>query len=294
MKTIFQIILILFLTACSGNPSKNLEDPTPVPERKVKPAPIYTPSRSKKTNYRVDDTTYNASGYSERVHFIVLHYTAANTEVSIRALTGPNVSSHYLITSSPGDPIFQLLPEEKRAWHAGISEFQGFKGLNDTSIGIEIVNPGYRKVDGELKFYQYSEQQIQKVVKLLKDIIIRYDIDPTRVVGHSDIAPDRKHDPGPFFPWERLYKEYGIGAWYDADAFRVYNDPEYYKLISTREVQRLFKRYGYPMKITGEWDEYNKKVVRAFQMHFRPSSYTGEMDLETFAILMALIRKYDK
>ena len=157
-----------------------------------------------------------------------------------------------------------------------------------------MVNPGYRMVGEEREFFPYREGQILKVAKLLKELTARYNIHPTGIVGHSDIAPDRKYDPGPFFPWERLYKEFGVGAWYDVDTYNVYLDEEYYSFMEVEEIQKLFKDYGYPIRINGEWDEYNTKVVRAFQMHFRPSSYTGEMDLETFAILMALNKRYVK
>lgn len=245
-------------------------------------------------NYNIDKETHIATAYNSRVRFIVLHYTAGEDQVSINALTGPHVSSHYLITSRMSDPIYKMVPEHKRAWHAGISEYQGRTNLNDSSIGIEIVNKGYT-VDGEKRtFYVYREGQVQKTAHLLADLIERYDIDPTRIVGHSDISPDRKHDPGPFFPWERLYTEYGIGAWYDKVNYMKDVSIEEYEALSIEEVQKLFRNYGYAMRVNGEWTEYNIKVVRAFQMHFRPNNYSGEMDLETYAIIKSLNKKYVK
>jgi len=300
MKIIFHILVLLSLASCTANTTKDINKTT---MKKKDIATVYKaapPKRSipkykvKKVSYNIDDTTYMASGFNERVQFIVLHYTAAGRDVSIRALTGPRVSSHYLVTDVPSEPIYQLLPENKRAWHAGVSEFQERSNINDTSIGIEVVNPGYRESGGKRIYTHFKESEILKVGELLRNITSRYDMDPTKIIGHSDIAPDRKQDPGPLFPWKRLYYEYGVGAWYDEDAFNVYYDESYYALISTADIQKLFKRYGYSIIVNGEWDEYNKKVVGAFQKHFRPSLYNGEMDLETFAILMALIKKYNK
>ncbi len=265
MKRLFSCILLAALTACTSIP-----------------------------NYKVDSQTHRATAYNERVRFIVIHYTAGGDESSIRALTGPHVSTHYLITSRGEEPIYKLLPEEKRGWHAGISEFQGRTNLNDSSVGVEIVNPGYRLEGEERRFYPYTEDQILKVVHLLRELSSRYKVDPTRIVGHSDIAPDRKHDPGPYFPWERLYKQHGIGAWFDDATYSRHLNQEEYEALTIEEIQELFSSYGYPMKVDGEWTEYNKKVVRAFQMHFRPAIYDGEMDLETYAIIKALNEKYVK
>lgn len=264
MKLIFSWIMMMVLLACTNSP-----------------------------NYNIDLNTHKATAYNNRVRFIVMHYTAGSDEGSLRTLTGPNVSSHYLVTTKMRDPIYKLLPEEKRAWHAGISEFQGRTNLNDNSIGIEIVNKGYR-VEGDKRiFYPYEEGQILKVAHLLRGLVDRYNIDPTRIVGHSDISPDRKQDPGPFFPWERLYREYGLGAWYDMNYMRNVTAQEY-SAASIEDIQRLFRNYGYPIRVDGEWSEYNTKVVRAFQMHFRPRSYSGEMDIETYAIIKSLNKKYVK
>lgn len=254
--------------------------------------------------YKIDTKTYKATGYNERVRFIILHYTAIDTDRSIRALTQGKVSSHYLVTDKKWDSIYQLVPLEKRAWHAGISEFGGRTNLNDSSIGIEIVNKGYKKTvidldtENEVKnianreFYPYEDYQIKKIGRLLQDLIKEYKISPKNILGHSDIAPTRKQDPGPMFPWEQLYKKYGVGAWYEMKDFHKFYDEELYEKYSEADIQMELRRYGYGIKISGENDGETIKVIGAFQAHFRPSRVTGEMDLETFAILKALNKKY--
>ncbi|MGB6129130.1 MAG: N-acetylmuramoyl-L-alanine amidase [Psychrilyobacter sp.] len=254
--------------------------------------------------YRIDSKTYKATGYSERVRFIILHYTAIDRERSIRALTQEKVSSHYLVTDKRQDPIYQLVSLEKRAWHAGISEFAGRTNLNDSSIGIEIVNKGYKKMIVDLdmenevknianrKFYPYKDYQIKKIGRLLQDLVKEYKISPKNILGHSDVAPTRKQDPGPMFPWEQLYKEYGVGAWYEDEDFHKFYDEGLYEKYSEADIQMELRRYGYGIKISGKNDGETIKVIGAFQSHFRPIRVTGEMDLETFAILKALNQKY--
>ncbi|ADO84082.1 N-acetylmuramoyl-L-alanine amidase [Ilyobacter polytropus] len=243
-------------------------------------------------NYEIDNITYTAKGKNQRVKFIILHYTACNDKISIKTLTKENVSSHYLITTLRWDPIFQLVSENERAWHAGFSSFNGRTNLNDTSIGIEIVNLGFSEVDGELQFYSFEESQIRKTAHLLKKTSKKFNIEPTNILGHSDIAPGRKSDPGPRFPWERLYKEFGIGAWYDHADYNFYYDSAIFDIYSIEDIQSEFKKYGYDMEISGQWNEKEKNVLKAFQMHFRPKNISGQMDLETFAIIKSLNHKY--
>ncbi|OQY41863.1 MAG: N-acetylmuramoyl-L-alanine amidase [Fusobacteriia bacterium 4572_74] len=253
----------------------------------------------------MDNRTYKATGYNERVRFIILHYTATERERSIRALTQGEVSAHYLVTDKRWDPVYQLVPLEKRAWHAGISEFEGRTNLNDSSIGIEIVNKGYKKTvvdldtENEVKnianreFYPYKDYQIKKIGRLLQDLVKEYKISPKNILGHSDIAPTRKQDPGPMFPWEYLYIKYGLGAWYDIGDFYKFYDKTLYEKYNETDIQMELKKYGYGIKISGEKDSETIKVIGAFQAHFRSDKVTGEMDLETFAILKALNKKYD-
>lgn len=253
-------------------------------------------------NYSIDSTTYYSKNSNERIKFLIVHYTATSDEVGLRALTNGGVSSHYLITSKDLEPTYRLVPEEKRAWHAGISGFNGYNNLNDTSIGIEISNYGIENYDEsekkygffipEEKYIEFSEAQIRKIANLLKNLIEKYDIKPTNILGHSDIAPTRKIDPGAKFPWERLYREYGIGAWYEEKDKVFYMNEEVYSLTPVHMMKEELRKYGYVVNSTDEWDEESRRVVYNFQAHFNPTKLSGNMDIETFAILKALNKKY--
>src|SRR6218665_880798 len=172
----------------------------------------------------IDITTYRAQAFDSRVRFLVLHYTAGDFASSVAALTGPKVSAHYLV-ADPRDAsyraqgfeqvrVFGLVSETQRAWHAGVSSWRGHSNLNDSTIGIEIVSLA-SEVDGQFLFPPFDSQQIEAVKSLALDILQRYpEIPPLNVVGHSDIAPIRKSDPGPLFPWQALHAA-GVGPWYD-------------------------------------------------------------------------------
>ncbi|KAA5921497.1 MULTISPECIES: N-acetylmuramoyl-L-alanine amidase [Pantoea] len=242
---------------------------------------------------------FTATGVNERVRFLVIHYTALDDAQSLRTLTKDQVSAHYLIPDAPasqqGEPVvLQLVDENKRAWHAGVSNWRGRSNLNDSSIGIEIVNQGY--TDDMLEnrtWYPYKEKQIAALTALAKDIIERYQIAPDNVLGHSDIAPLRKQDPGRLFPWERLSAS-GIGAWPDKDAVSrnlAGRKPEAPADVSV--IQGLLKEYGYDqIPQSGVLDQDTRKTLSAFQMHFRPENISGYADAETEAIAKALVEKY--
>ncbi|MCC7005315.1 MAG: N-acetylmuramoyl-L-alanine amidase [Ottowia sp.] len=244
---------------------------------------------------QIDDTTHVSQSYNERVRFLVLHYTALDTEASIRALTAPNnVSAHYLVSDKNPQLIYRLVSEDKRAWHAGVSKWQGRENLNDSSIGIEIINLGYTNPNKQdlqkVTWYPFPDEQIDAVIELTKDIVTRYKIDPTCVIGHADIATGRKKDPGPLFPWERLY-ENGVGAW--ADANKVQEKIAAHTVLDDiATIQNKLARYGYQQNVTGQYDEATKGTVCAFQMHFRPSKFDGKWDIETQATLDTLLEKY--
>ncbi|KRU22799.1 N-acetylmuramoyl-L-alanine amidase [Psychrobacter piscatorii] len=255
-------------------------------------------------NYSVDSDTYQSTGKSQRIKTIVLHYTVSDNERSIKTLTTGNVSAHYLILDKNDDKIYNLVPESERAWHAGEGGFSGRTILNDTSIGIEIVNAGikpeYRDAlkNGDMDYHPYEHYvafdglQIKKVAQLVQDIARRYDISPKNIIGHADMAPSRKIDPGAKFPWERLYFDYGIGAWYnEADKQEIMNRRT---LVapSVQEIKQAFRKYGYQINNSDEWDKPSRDVIYAFQLHFRPQQPTGNMDSETYAILQALNMKY--
>ena len=242
---------------------------------------------------RVDGLTYNSKGQNFRQRFIILHYTVSDRERSIDLLTNKDVSSHYLITDRENEPIYYLVDENKRAWHAGVSSWGNFTNLNDNSIGIEIVNKGFILKDGKMEFYRYPSWQMHKTAILLQDLIKRYEVEPQNILGHSDIAPQRKQDPGPLFPWKELYRDYGIGMWYDEADKEKYKDA-FDNRITPEDVQKELRKFGYGIAVSKVYDEQTKNVITAFQFHFRQYKYDGIMDAETFAILKALNEKYKK
>lgn len=265
---------------------------------------IFVLSSCTSVRYRVNSSKYRSKSFNNRVRFVILHYTALNDERSIRSLTQNNVSSHYLVTQKPSDDVYSLVPNDKRAWHAGVSSFDGYKNLNDNSIGIEISNLGYSNVyrnkvknitEGLIDktiFYPYNDAQIYKIGMLLRELTIKYRISPKYILGHSDISPGRKFDPGPRFPWKYLHDKYGVGAWYNYEDFLRYYSPQLYNSYSIIMLKKELAKYGYAIPLTDTWDLQSKNVISAFQMHFRPRIVNGVFDLETFAIIKALNKKY--
>lgn len=252
--------------------------------------------------YKISKTYFPAIGQNFRQRYVILHYTALNDEKSITTLTEQSVSSHYLVSTYPDKEIYQIVDENKRAYHAGISNWRKDQQLNDTSIGIEIVNTGYTTDSlNNRVFYPYPDEQFRKVGALVKDIVSRYNIPPTNVLGHSDIAPTRKQDPGPLFPWKRLYDEYQVGMWYDEDVKQNFMNQimvsgelntRFNELDFVSKIQQQLVQFGYTLTVNGVWDKTTKQTLEAFQFHFRPSNYSGILDAETWAILQALNQKY--
>ncbi|WP_250458857.1 N-acetylmuramoyl-L-alanine amidase [Microbulbifer litoralis] len=261
--------------------------------------------------------TVASQNASERVRFLVMHYTAEDFASSLRILTQPSpypVSAHYLVPES-GDPsyphsdlrVYQLVDESRRAWHAGPGEWEDRTQVNDQSIGIEIVNQGRchppvemvaQKAGEEVCFFpEFDDRQIELLIALSHSILERYpEITPTRVVGHSDIRPYQKVDPGPRFPWEQLAAA-GIGAWYDDDTAERHLENLRGNTSSDRDsIRRRFARwlsdYGYGIDPETASDEDIGLYTRAFQYHFRPWKVDGEVDNQTRAILLALLEKY--
>jgi len=254
---------------------------------------------------------------SERIKFLVMHFTATNYNNSVRYLVNEGgLSSHYLLPESgdasyPHDElkVMQLVKEHNRAWHAGSSFWQGRENVNDQSIGIEIVNvpeckrpsannailiKGKDKSADQLCFFpDYDPKQIQLLIKLSQDILARNpDISPTQVIGHSDIAPTRKNDPGPRFPWYQL-NQAGIGAWYDK-----HTTEKYWNLFLNKQMpnmgllQKALRTYGYGVVETGELNSITSDTISAFQMHFLPWQVSGVAEEKTAAVLFALLEKY--
>ncbi|HEY9281234.1 MAG TPA: N-acetylmuramoyl-L-alanine amidase [Eoetvoesiella sp.] len=230
------------------------------------------------------DRSIQAKSQDSRVEFIVLHYTSTGNHASLKILSEQNVSSHYLITDDARPHVYQLVDESRRAWHAGVSQWYGRTDMNAGSIGIELVNQGGSKQN----WAPYSPTQIRTLIALLHDVIKRHQIKPYNIVGHSDIAPQRKVDPGPLFPWKKL-ADAGIGRWYKqtkVDEFLL----EFQRtgLPDILAVQTELERLGYAVPKNGLLDKATRNVIAAFQMHYRPARYDGVPDAQTAAILKAL------
>ncbi len=251
--------------------------------------------------YQIDFNSYRSiKGFNRRVRFLVMHYTALDFKASVAALTGSAVSAHYLVPDPTDESyiaagftdmrIFNLVDENERSWHAGVSAWAGRSNLNDTSIGIENVNLASESGD-EFVFPPFNPVQIEAIKQLAANILQRYpDITPVNVVAHSDIAPGRKSDPGAAFPWKELY-DAGIGAWYDDATMQTYLAQFSASLPSKAEMVARLKTYGYDTSEAKTESGYNA-LIRAFQLHFRQGNYDGVADAETAAILYALVEKY--
>jgi N-acetylmuramoyl-L-alanine amidase len=232
------------------------------------------------------DTTYNAVSQDSRVQFLIIHYTAGNFPVSLKTLTEDNVSSHYLVSDNP-PTIYRLVNEDRRAYHAGVSAWRGSTQLNASSIGIEIVNLGFREGAAGVQWFDYPQAQIDAVIALVKKIVAEHKIKPEHVIGHSDIAPQRKTDPGPRFPWKQL-ADLGLIQW--PDATRVQQKiPEYEAALPDTEwFQQKLAKHGFEVPRHGDLDEPTRRVLSAFQMKYRPSKFDGIPDAETAAMLEVL------
>jgi N-acetylmuramoyl-L-alanine amidase len=180
------------------------------------------------------------------------------------------------------------VPENLRAWHAGVSSWRGATDINSRSIGIEIVNPGH-----EFGYREFPEAQIEAVIRLSKAIVVRHPIPKRNVIGHSDIAPGRKTDPGELFPWKRLAMV-GLGVWVDAPAANKAALARGASGERVIELQAGLAAFGYGIDVNGAYDERTEIVVSAFQQHFRPAKFDGIADGETWARLKALNEMLDR
>ena len=185
--------------------------------------------------------------------------------------------------------IYRLVQDDLKASHAGLSYWQGQYtdgqiNLNASSIGIELVNLGFKDENNKRLWFAYTDHQIELLINLLKNLIEKYNIEPTRIIGHSDITPNIaargnnvRVDPGPLFPWEKLAAA-GIGAWYDRQAVENMLKNNHKQDIDILWLQKNLAIYGYNIQPTGVLDQQTRNVVTAFQMHFRPSDYSGTPD----------------
>jgi N-acetylmuramoyl-L-alanine amidase len=236
------------------------------------------------------DGRYSAKSQDSRVQFVIVHFTTVDFPKSLKTLTEDEVSSHYLISERVNEvpaKIYQLVDESRRAFHAGASSWKGASMLNAASIGIEIVNLGYREEPSGRVWYPFQPEQIDLVVALLKKIVAEHGIKPDRILGHSDIAPGRKNDPGPKFPWKRLADE-GLIIWPDAALVQrglsVYSQ----QLPDIAWFQQKLIAHGFSVPTTGLLDPATRSALEAFQMKYRQSKFDGEPDAETAALLDAL------
>jgi N-acetylmuramoyl-L-alanine amidase len=220
-----------------------------------------------------------------RPDMLILHYTGMPTAAGALARlcdATSGVSCHYLVFED--GRILQLVPEARRAWHAGAGAWAGDHDINSCSLGVEIVHPGHA---GGLP--AYPQAQIAAVAALARDIAERWSIRPERILGHSDVAPDRKEDPGESFPWGDLHRA-GIGHWVEPAPMaegRVFAAGD--QGPSVEALQAMFALYGYPVGLGGVFDETTAAVVTAFQRHFRQERVDGRADPSTIATLRALI-----
>jgi len=246
----------------------------------------------------------NFDARTRPIDLVVLHYTGMqNAETALARLTDPapvaghypgpwqsddaapdaplsRVSAHYVVDEA--GQIYSLVPEEHRAWHAGASSWEDDGDVNGRSIGIEIVNGGH-----DFDLPDFPDAQIDGVIALLKDIFARWpQLNATRVVAHSDIAPERKADPGEKFPWKKL-ADAGVSVWPEHVATQLDADDP------TSEVQQHLAFIGYRVKQTGYMDAATKAALVAFQRRFRPADISGAIDDETRYLLIALSRQFE-
>lgn len=209
------------------------------------------------------------------IDILIMHYTGMQTaKAALDRLCDPDarVSSHYTVDEDGA--IYRHVAEEHRAFHAGVSYWAGATDINARSVGIEIVNPGH-----EFGYRPFPDVQIEAVIALSKEILSRHPIPKTRVIGHSDVAPARKADPGEFFPWKRLAEE-GIGQW-----------PLRTDIALNLPFDVALRAYGYGIQPDGPATL--EQVIVAFQRHFRPTRIDGTPDSECEGILAGLLAELD-
>lgn len=221
------------------------------------------------------------------VDMLVLHYTGmTSAEAALERMCDPEakVSAHYMIDEDGS--VVQMVDEKERAWHAGVSFWKGQTDINSRSVGIEIVNPGH-----EFGYTSFPPEQMEAVLRIAAKVVEYHGIKPSRVLGHSDVAPQRKQDPGEKFDWS-LLAEHGIGLWpFEKPALGLSEGP-FLAFGDEGEpvaaIQKLLHEYGYEIEINGEMDQQTVNVVAAFQRHFRPVRVDARIDTETAERIVAL------
>jgi N-acetylmuramoyl-L-alanine amidase len=225
---------------------------------------------------------------AKQIRFIIFHYTGMKKEKeAIERLTSmrSKVSSHYLIRYN--GEIVIMVPDLYEAWHAGVSSWKNLKSLNKHSIGIEISNPGH-----EYDYKKFSKKQNQSLKKLSQFLIKKYKIDKKNILGHSDVAPTRKKDPGEKFPWKYLAK-FGIGKWHSlSDKNLMINRRKKISLIDKKIFFKNLLSIGYSIKSPTKLkkDKFLNLITIAFQRRFRPEIVDGKIDKECLIISQNLIK----
>lgn len=219
----------------------------------------------------IPSPNYNDRPDKAAITMLVLHYTGMPTaQAALDRMCNPKaeVSAHYMVDEDGS--VIQLVEERHRAWHAGVSAWRGQTNINDISVGVEIVNPGH-----EFGYRAFPKKQMEAVAALSSEIIARHGIRRGNIVGHSDIAPMRKEDPGELFDWEWLAQQ-GIGFWPNVEDIE---DEIYLSPSETGEdvmnLQQALHAYGYGLTIDGQYGEETKAVVTAFQRRFHPELLDG-------------------
>jgi len=265
----------------SGEFTRRRADPVPKVQAVMQ---TFTPDSSVVSDV-IPSANFGERSNGRSPDLILLHYTGMpDVEGAIARLctAGTDVSAHYVVLED--GRIIQSVQESKRAWHAGVSSWAGEEDINSCSIGIEIVNSGH-----DWGYPDFPLRQVAAVIALCRGIMLRRDILPQRVLGHSDVAPGRKKDPGEKFPWHSLANS-GVGHWVQPAPIVP---GETLKLGSINDnvasMQAAFARYGYGVPTNGKFDGPTMEVVSAFQRHFRPARVDGIADRSTMATLEALL-----
>jgi N-acetylmuramoyl-L-alanine amidase len=230
----------------------------------------------------IDLPSPNHDERGQAVDMLILHYTGMQTaQAALDRLRDPvaAVSSHYVVDED--GTVFRLAPEDRRAWHAGVSHWRGHSALNGRSIGVEIVNPGH-----EWGYRDFPVLQLAAVCDLCIAVLARHAIPARNVVGHSDVAPDRKDDPGERFGWRAL-AENGVGLW-PSDAVDLGTTGVVRDAATLRPVRAALAEIGYRVAPEGGLDPALSTVVRAFQRHWRPEAVTGQVDDGTLVRLLGV------
>lgn len=236
------------------------------------------------------DSSKSAKSQESRVQFLILHYTALDQPTSLRVLTEQGVSSHYLLGDDEANTLYRLVDENRLAYHAGLSDWKGHSRLNASSIGIEIVNLGYMETPEGRVYPPFPQAQIDKLILLIKDIVARHQIRPENILAHSEIAPQRKPDPGPKFPWKQL-ADAGLIPWPDAQQVSLKQAEYAQQLPDINWFQQRLLTHGYATPQNGLLDEPTRKVLIAFQTRYRPENFDGVPDAATAALLDVITGK---